>query len=186
MKLQITLILGTTRINNESQKVARFLLDLLANDQDVQVHFLDLGQVDVPIMEERLHLLEDKPADLVHWNQQIQDSHGILIVAPEYKGGYPGSLKNFFDYLPRGPFRYKPVGLATVSSGVIGGVSCLSQLRLATIALAGLPIPEYLRVPNVKETFPHLGADPGEAFRERTNGFLSEFLKYTKVCQALK
>ena len=178
MKLRYTLILGTTRINNESQKVALFLKKLLEESGKVEVDYLDLGQVDIPIMEERLHKLEDPPQDLVTWNDNIRNAQGIIIVAPEYKRSYPGSLKNFFDYLPAQVFRYKPVAITTVSSGVLGGVACLGQLRLTCLALGGMPTPDHLRVPFVKELFPDDGTGPDEEFAGRASSFLEEFEKY--------
>ena len=76
-----------------------------------------------------------------------------MIVAPEYKNGYPGSLKNAFDYLPAGILRRTPVGIVTVSSGGFGGLNCLAQLRLVCLAMGGVPIPVALPVSRVDEAF---------------------------------
>jgi NAD(P)H-dependent FMN reductase len=70
-------------------------------------------------------------------------------VSPEYKGGVPGALKNAFDYFPPGLLRHKPVGICTVSAGGYGGISCLAQLRLLTLAVGGNPIPEFIAVSKV-------------------------------------
>jgi len=104
---------------------------------------------------------------------------GLLIVAPEYKNGYPGSLKNAIDYLEAGILRRKPIGIATVSSGGFGGINCLAQLRLICLAMGGIPIPVALPVSRVEEAFdqerglrdPKLGA--------RTGLFLEELVWYT-------
>lgn len=185
MKPSITLILGTSRTNNESSKVAQFLKGMLEESGLAEVSYLDLGEAAFPILEERLDHMETPLPSLAFWNQKIQASQGILIVAPEYKNGYPGSLKNFLDYLPRAAFQYKPIGIATVSSGIIGGVNCLAQLRLVCLAMAGLPIPNHLRVPQVKSLFPADGSGPGEDFHTLASGFVSEYLKYVKACRHL-
>jgi NAD(P)H-dependent FMN reductase len=82
---------------------------------------------------------------------QLAEADGLLIVAPEYKGGVPGALKNVFDYFPPGLLRHKPVGICTVSAGGYGGISCLAQLRLLTLAVGGVPIPEFIAVSKVNE-----------------------------------
>jgi NAD(P)H-dependent FMN reductase len=47
-----------------------------------------------------------------------------VTVAPDYKNGYTGSLKNAFDYLAAGILRCKLIGIVTVSSGGFGGLDC--------------------------------------------------------------
>ena len=64
-----------------------------------------------------------------------------MIIAPEYKNGYPGSLKNALDYLRPEVFRRKPIGIVTVSAGGFGGINCLAQLRLVCLAMGEVPIP---------------------------------------------
>jgi NAD(P)H-dependent FMN reductase len=83
--------------------------------------------------------------------EQLGDADALLIVAPEYKGGVPGALKNVFDYFPPGFLRHKPVGICTVSAGGYGGISCLAQLRLLTLAVGGVPIPEFIAVSKVND-----------------------------------
>lgn len=181
MKTKLTLILGTTRRDSESSKVAAYLRQLLEENGSCEIEYLDLGKADIPLFEERLSHLESPPADLLHWNETVQKSAGIVIVAPEYKNAYPGSLKNFLDYLPPQVFRHKPVGIVTVSSGAFGGQLCLAQLRLVCLAMGGLPVPEHLRVPFVKEVFAQDGAKPDEAFQTRSIKFLEDYLYYVRI-----
>lgn len=174
MKTKISLISGSSRQGNESIKVARYLNDLLTATSQVEIQFIDVGSLQLPGMEQRLGQWENPPQNLVEANEHIQESDCILIVAPEYKNSLPGTLKNFFDYLPGGVFRYKAIGIATVSSGAFGGINCLAQLRLICLAMGGMPIPDRLMVGQVKELFP----DPSEEFRNRAERFLKEFLRY--------
>jgi NAD(P)H-dependent FMN reductase len=181
MKQHFTLILGTTRINNESSKVALFLKGLLEESGLLEIDYLDLGETDIPIMEERLPKLLNPSPQLLHWNEKLKSTNGILIVAPEYKNSMPGSLKNFLDYLPPQIFRRRPVGIVTVSSGVLGGINCLAQLRPVCLALGGTPIPDYLRVPFVTQMFPDDGSGPDEKFSSLAHDFLQEYLKYVGI-----
>ena len=102
-----------------------------------------------------------------------------MIVAPEYKNGYPGSLKNAIDYLEAGILRRKPIGIVTVSSGGFGGLNCLAQLRLVCLALGGVPIPVTLPVSKVDEAFDELGSLRDPKLAARVSPFLDELIWYT-------
>ena len=104
-----------------------------------------------------------------------------MIVAPEYKNGYPGSLKNAFDYLPAGILRRKPIGIVTVSSGGFGGLNCLAQLRLVCLAMGGVPIPVAFPVSRVDEAFDEPGALRDPKLAARVGPFLDELIWYTRA-----
>ena len=114
---------------------------------------LDLSELDFPIMERRLADMADPPPGLGQFSATIAAADALMIVTPEYKNGYPGSLKNALDYLVAGILRRKPVAICTVSSGGFGGINCLAQLRLVILAMGGLPIPEALPISNVRSVF---------------------------------
>src|SRR5262249_15685271 len=99
----------------------------------------------------------------------------------EYKNGYPGALKNAFDFLNPGVFRRKPIGIITVSSGGFGGLNCLAQLRLICLAMGGGPIPAALPGSRVDEGFDEQGALRDEKLAARVGPFLDELLWYTKA-----
>jgi len=96
---------------------------------------IDLADLDLPVMRHRLGETDAAPPGAVGLSEKLNRADGLVIVAPEYKNGYPGSLKNAFDYLPAGILRRKPIGIVTVSSGGIGGLNCLAQLQLVCLAM---------------------------------------------------
>lgn len=186
MQYHIPILLGTTRKNNQSRKVAAYLFEKLKKETNVLPHLLDLGVTDFPMFEQRLHEMDTPSPVLSEWVEILKNAHAVIIVAPEYKNAYPGSLKNLLDFLPGGIFRYKPIGIATVSAGPYGGTNCLAQLRLVTLSLAGLPIPDCLLISNVVEAFREDGDFKDEKTRKNAENFLSELLKYTKPLTNLK
>jgi len=58
----IPVILGSTRRNRESVKVATFALNSLHSISGVETGLLDLKELNFPIMEERLRFRDDPPA----------------------------------------------------------------------------------------------------------------------------
>jgi NAD(P)H-dependent FMN reductase len=156
------------------------LLAWLEGRDDVTTALIDLADLDLPVMRRRLGEADDAPQGAVALNEKLSRSNGLLIVAPEYKNGYPGSLKNAFDYLPAGVLRRKPVGIVTVSSGGFGGLNCLAQLRLVCLALGGVPIPMALPVSRVDEAFDEGGGVRDPRLEARVGPFLDELVWYTR------
>ncbi len=183
--MQIPIILGTTRKNNQSQKVANFLIKNIEDHADINTHLLDLGKANFPIMEERLEVWENPPQLLMEWIEALKLADAIIIVAPEYKNAYPGSLKNLLDLLPAGIFKYKPIGIASVSAGQYGGTNCLAQLRLVSISLGGLPIPDRLQISHVVNAFDLEGNFVDSKQKLIANKFLLELFKYAKALSSL-
>jgi NAD(P)H-dependent FMN reductase len=101
------------------------------------------------------------------FSTKIKQADAIVIVTPEYSGGYPGVLKNALDYL-KDEYRRKPFGIITVSAVETGGILCLVALRQVILHLGGVPIPGSLLFPRVQESF-----DP--------EGKLSELLWFTEA-----
>lgn len=176
----IPIILGTARKDNQSSQVANYLYTRLSNIENIQTTVLDLGQSDFPILTERV--TDDNPITLTlkQWTSILENANGIIIVTPEYKSGYPGSLKNLLDFLPAGIFRYKPIGISTVSSGVYAGTSCLQQLRQVIIGMAGLVIPDRFQVGNVQKAFNVLNELESDMQAKVADKFISEMVKYTQ------
>jgi NAD(P)H-dependent FMN reductase len=176
----IPIILGSTRRDRQSVKVARFVLSRLQKRSGVQTELLDLAEYNFPIMEERLDHRDDPPPRLQEFAGKISSADSFIIVTPEYNHGYPGVLKNALDYLyPE--YERKPVGIVSVSAGGFGGIRCLEQLRLVLLAMGAVPIPEDFPVSRVHDSFNDAG-EPAEASCEkRIAGFFDELLWFTEA-----
>ena len=155
--LDIPVLLGTVRAGRQSVHVARWVLGELAARPGTATELIDLDEFDLPVMAERLSGHTSPPPGATAFAERLARTDGLLIVTPEYKGAYPGSLKNAFDYLDAGVFRRRPIGIATVSSGGFGGVNCLAQLRLVCLAMGGSPLPMTFAVSNVQKAFGEQG-----------------------------
>ena len=176
----IPIIVGSTRRDRQTIKVARFVLKKTQERLGVQTEVLDLLEYNFPIMEERLHHRDDPPPRLQEFADKIARADSIIIVSPEYNNGYPGVLKNALDYLlPE--YERKPFGIVTVSAGGFGGLTCLAQLRLVAIGLGAFPIPENLAISRVRDSFKDDGNPNDPAYDKRAAGFLDELLWFTEA-----
>lgn len=183
--MHIPILLGTTRTGNQSSKVAAFLQQQLRTMEDMTTEVLNLGEAHFPMLEERIRKVEDLPPLLQEWVHTFQQADGIIIVSPEYKNSLPGSLKNFLDLLPAGAFHYKPVGIASVTSGALGGINALAHLRLICLSLKGMPIPDRFMVSHVQDAFDEQGQPVSEKLMPQSDKFLRELVKYAKAFRAI-
>lgn len=100
----IPVILGSVRRKRESIKVADFAVGCLKELGCVNTELLDLKELALPVMEERLAFRDDPPPSVAAFSSKIEQADSIVIVTPEYNSGYPGVLKNALDYLKKEPF----------------------------------------------------------------------------------
>jgi NAD(P)H-dependent FMN reductase len=179
-KLLITTIVGSIRQGRKSLAVAEYLHARIQEKKGLATRLLDLADYPLPPLEERTEGESAKPIARQLF-EQLGEADGLLIVAPEYKGGVPGALKNVFDYFPPGLLRHKPVGICTVSAGGYGGISCLAQLRLLTLAVGGIPIPEFIAVSKVNE----VGGEPTGLERVLAGKLEAFFAELIWHCEAM-
>jgi len=178
--LSIPVILGSIRRNRESIKVAEFILRCLEERDGVVTELLDLKELNLPMMEERLRFRDDADPSIADFSAKVGRADAILIVTPEYNSGYPGVLKNALDYL-KPEYRHKPFGIITVSAVESGGVLCLAALRQVILHLGGLPIPAALLVPKVHEVFSSEALPQDPVFLQRANSYVDELLWFTEA-----
>jgi NAD(P)H-dependent FMN reductase len=182
MKPYIPILLGTYRKGRQSLKVAEWILARMEERDRLKTELIDLETYQLPIMEERYDPhMEKPPSNLQQFCDRLSQADGVLIVAPEYKGSYPGILKNALDYIPAQAWKHKPVGICTVSAGQFGGINCLAQLRLLSLALGGLPIPEPFPIAQVREMFDEQGQVRDVKLNAQLDGFINALLWYTEA-----
>lgn len=178
-ELRIPVVIGSVRRNRQSPKVARWISRVLESDTRIESELLDLEELALPIMEERIRMRDDVPEGARRLSDTLAAADGLVIVTPEYNSGYPGVLKNALDYmLPE--LKRKPVGIVTVSAGGFGGLSCLAQLRQVLLAMGAAPIPASLPVSRVGQTFDDDGPTDG-GLADRAARFVDELLWWTEA-----
>ena len=181
MPVFVPVLLGSSRIGRRSGHVANFIFNALRERQGAATELFDLAEYEFPLMVQRFEDMLEPPVLLAKLRQGLRGADGLIIVAPEYKNGYPGVLKNALDYFEAGILNRKPVGIATVSSGGFGGLNCLAQLRLVCLAMGGLPIPAAFPVSRVKEKSNETGRLVDESLAPKLGKFLDELIWFTEA-----
>jgi NAD(P)H-dependent FMN reductase len=170
----ILLLSASIRDGRMSQRVALHLQQHIGATGRHSVELLDLAILELPLFHERLKFMTDPPAAAVKVAEAVRRADGMIIVAPEYNGGYPASLKNVIDLLNE-EWKRKPVALAPVSNGAFGGTQVLMQLQFVLWKLRAWVVPGAMHVPQLKDQFSEEGAAADTAaWARRCDALLAE------------
>lgn len=172
----ITIISASVREGRKSHRVAIFLNNYIKDNNLASSEILDLNEYQFPVFNERLSLQADPPDEVLHFATKIKNADGIIIVTPEYNGGYPASLKNITDLLYDEWYR-KPLAISTVSDGPFGGAQVLTSLLFTLWKMKAWVIPAIFPNPRVDEAFNENGVPKNKIEMEKRAGiFLNELL----------
>lgn len=171
------IILSTSvRTGRDSHRAALYFQNYITENKLGTPEIVDLNEYQFPIFDERLKFMKNPDAKTTEFADKISKTDGIIIVTPEYNGGYPASLKNVVDLL-YDQWKRKPIGIVTVSSGAFGGSQVITSLLFTLWKIGAWVVPAMFPVAKVKETFDEKGAPAdAEGINKRAKGFLNELL----------
>ncbi len=172
----ILILAGSVRIGRKSPRVVAYFKNYIENNKLATAEVLDLKEYNFPVFDERLRFQKNPTKAMLKFSSKIKSADGIIIVTPEYNGGYPPALKNAIDLLYE-EWHRKPVAIATVSDGAFGGSQVITSLQFTLWKMRAWTVPAMFPVPKVGESFSEEGvpADP-VATDKRANAFISELL----------
>lgn len=182
----IAIISASVRVNRVSHRVALYFKNYILQNNLGSVEILDLKEYNFPVFDERLSHQESPIPSAIDFSERIKKADGVIIVTPEYNGGYPGSLKNAIDLLyPE--WRRKPVAISTVSDGVFGGTQVITSLAFSLFKIRAWLVPAMCPMPKVNELFDEQGnpADK-QTLERRVVPFIDELLWCMEAGQKMK
>lgn len=172
----IAIISSSVRTGRASHRVALYFKSYLQTNNLSTVEILDLNEYQFPVFDERLKFQQDPSKEMLDFAGKIKNADGVIIVTPEYNGGYPASLKNVVDLLYDEWYR-KPVAIATVSNGMFGGTQVITSLQFSLWKIRAWTVPAMFPVPKVQDAFDENGVPADQAATDkRAAGFINELL----------
>lgn len=182
---RIVIISSSVRINRRSHAVALYIQKQLT-DQQVSCEILDLNVYQFPVFEERLKYQTQPLKTAIAFSEKIMSAEGVIIITPEYNGGYPASIKNAIDLLITEWIR-KPVAISTVSDGAFGGSQVLMSLQFSLWKMKAWVVPAMFPVPNVSGAFDDSGLPVDKVnFDKRLSAFLKELFWCMEAATRMK
>lgn len=171
----ISIISSSVRIGRNSHRLALYFQKLLLEKNLASVEIIDLKQLNFPVFDERLAHHPSPTEEMRDFSSRIKKSDGVLIVTPEYNGGYPAALKNAIDLLYDEWYK-KPIAIAAVSDGDFGGTQVITSLQFTLWKIRAFVVPARFHAPNIQELFDENGQVTDEgATDKRAKIFLNEF-----------
>ncbi|MBC7864170.1 MAG: NAD(P)H-dependent oxidoreductase [Bacteroidia bacterium] len=181
----ITILSSSVRTDRKSHRVALYFKKYIEENYLATSQILDLSEYKFPVFNERLKNLSSPPEQLKEFAEKIKLTDGILIVTPEYNGGYPASLKNAIDVLYE-EWKRKPIAIVTASSGAFGGDQVLVALQFVLWKIGAWTVPAMFPVPEVQKAFDEKGnPDDKTAMDKKAEPFINELMWCIKAKQQM-
>jgi NAD(P)H-dependent FMN reductase len=172
----IAILSASVRTGRHSHRVALYFKKYLEENKLATAEIIDLNEYQFPLFSERLRFQGSPSTQVIEFAGKIKSANGVIIVTPEYNGGYPASLKNVVDLL-YDEWRRKPIAISTVSDGSFGGTQVITSLQFSLWKIRSWTVPAMFPVPKVAEAFDENGnATDKVATDKRAKGFVSELL----------
>ncbi|MHB1278796.1 MAG: NADPH-dependent FMN reductase [Bacteroidia bacterium] len=172
----IVILSSSIRIKRNSHRVAMYFKQYLEERQLANVYILDLEEWNFPLFTERLSHMETPAKLVLDYAEKIKTADGVILVTPEYNGGYPASLKNVVDVLYEEWFR-KPIAISTVSDGAFGGMNVITSIQYSLWKIKAWTVPALFPVSKVDVTFDPSGVPADKAGTDkRAKRFIDELL----------
>lgn len=121
-KLNIGIILGSTREGRVSPQVGAWVKELADKRGDANYTIIDIADFKLPLLGEP----GGDASGAAGWSEAIAKQDGFVFIVQEYNHSITGALKNALDYL-RDEWNNKAAGI--VSYGSVGGARAAEHLR---------------------------------------------------------
>ena len=159
-----------------SHRVALYFKNYIEENNLAAAEILDLKEYNFPVFNERLSRQKDPQPGAVDFARKIKNADGVLIVTPEYNGGYPASLKNVIDLI-YDELYHKPVAISTVSDGIFGGSQVITSLQFILWKMRARTVTAMFPVPRVMNLFDESGVPSDKsATDKRAEIFIGELM----------
>lgn len=175
-ELFLPVLLGTNRKLRKSVFAARWLVGQMQKRPEIETRLFDVAEFALPQDDYGQEIKQQFP----EWRDAIIRADGLVIVAPEYNHGYPGTLKSVLDLLLK-EYIHKAVAFVGVSAQGWGGTRVIEAM-VPMVRELGLAVTfTDLNFPNIEKTFDAQGKLLDPAFEKRAADFLDELVWMSRV-----
>jgi len=149
-QLTIAVLAGTTRIQRESIKAAKYVAEYGQGLENVEIIFVDPVEFTFPGDGNDPEGKDPRYSDIT------KRADAFFIVTPEYNHSFPGSLKRMLDSELEN-YLHKPVAFAGASNGNWGGVRAVEALVRAVREMGLVATFDDVYFPFVQDLFDETG-----------------------------
>ncbi|CAN5452826.1 NAD(P)H-dependent oxidoreductase [soil metagenome] len=176
-KLFILVLAGTTRVQRQSIKAAKFVAEIGNTYEELEVQLVDPGDFNFPGDG------NDPEGKDARYSELTARADGFFIVTPEYNHSFPGSLKRMLDSELE-TYIHKPVALAGASSGAWGGVRAVEALVMSVREMGLVATFTSAYFPHVQDAFDDSGKPVDKKTEASVRRAYDELIWMGKVLKA--
>lgn len=178
-KLNIGIIIGSTREGRVSPQVAAWVKELADKRGDANYTIIDIADYKLPLLGEP----GQDASGAAAWSEIIAKQDGFIFIVQEYNHSITGALKNALDYL-RAEWNNKAAGI--VSYGSVGGARAAEHLRgiLGELLIADVRVHPALSLFTDFENGTVFKPAPVQA--DSVNQMLDQLLPWTKALSTIR
>jgi chromate reductase, NAD(P)H dehydrogenase (quinone) len=170
----IVIVSGTNRPGSNTRKVAA-CVEAVYKSLGVNEQLVDLAEMPPEIFSPTSYAA--KPAGFSRFTDAILAADGLVIITPEYNGGFPGVLKYFIDMLPfPESLASRPVCFIGLAAGVWGALRPVEQLQAIFAYRNAHIFPERIFLPGIRGLLDESGKLTSEDLQKRLEKQAAEFV----------
>ena len=174
----IAIISGTNRAGSRTLQVAK-IIETIYKELQLDARILNL--MDLPQALFSPASYAEKPGAFAPFSETVLNASGLVIVTPEYNGGFPGVLKLFIDMLkfPES-FQHKPVCFVGLSAGRWGALRPVEQLQQIFAYRNAHIFPDRTFMPGISDLLEDDGKLKDPAIGDRLKKQAMEFCDFIR------
>ncbi|MES0491188.1 MAG: NAD(P)H-dependent oxidoreductase [Leptospirales bacterium] len=175
---KITVVIGTVRPGNYTQKAAAVVVDTLTELEDVTLQVLNLANftLNMPGGSDAKGTEDAKKI-----KSMLQASDGVMICTPEYNGSFPAALKLMIENLGfPSALSQKSVAMVGVAAGKIGAIKSLEHLRSVLCHTGAITLSRVVSIPEIDKVFTKEGKCLDESMKNRIGQLTIDLYKHAK------
>lgn len=178
-KLNIGIILGSTREGRVSPQVGQWVKEIADKRGDAHYEIVDIADYDLPF----LGTTGEDDSRIAKWNEKLASLDGFIFIVQEYNHSITGALKNALD-LAREAWANKAAGI--VSYGSVGGARAAEHLRgiLGELAVADVRTHPAFSLFYDFEDMKNF--KPAELHKQTVNEMLDQLIKWSKALKTIR
>lgn len=185
--MKVLVISSTVRPGRRGPYVAKWVVDQLNQNDQIEASLLDLGEYDLPLMNEanppRLQKYEKEHT--VKTSELIKTADAYVMVTGEYDHTYPAPLKNLLEYFVF-EWQFKVSGIVSYSGGYFAGVRAADKLKGDIMSKKIVPLMETVHIPMVDQLIQDKKFQPTEAIQKSMDVLQKAMIRWNKGMEVIR
>ncbi|MFA7448966.1 MAG: NAD(P)H-dependent oxidoreductase [Weeksellaceae bacterium] len=187
MKYNLKIISSTVRPGRKGSIVAAWITELAKQNENFNVELLDLGEINLPMMNEANHPMQKKyeHEHTKQWSAKIEEADAFIFVTAEYDYNYPAPLRNALEYLFL-EWGYKAAGIVSYG-GISAGTRASNSLKADLSTFKIVPLTEAVNFPFFQQNINDQNEfEANDSAHKAAQTMFKELIRWTKGLKTIR